>query len=313
MGIFDAVGGILSAVTGARSQAKALDTQQENLAFQRDIAERILDAQLGTTIDANGNIVTYDEATNTFKTIPSEMTQEILGAQNTELLRQLTEDAGRRRIEFQRNFDLRTDTGNVADTALDAYEDAIANPQRREEIEGVLLERALRGIAQEFDKTRGAVARQAVRSGSTTGDRQLGELSRQQAEAARDAALEATAQSFGLTEDVNNARFGRLGRAFEGLAGRASNLDNVPINFSNAAEALGTTLDRRATGATGAGQVASSGVGNAFNNLSAYQNRQESALPGIVTGIGAALPSIQGLFKKEDTFGDRQVGNRSTG
>jgi len=304
--------GIAGAVSGARSQDRAADTAEQGLALQTELGRRILDAQLADRIDAQGNAVVYNEEENVWEVIPAETTRQVLGAQQEEILRQLTEDAGRRRQDEMADFAARADARSGADTALTQLMGALQNPLDRSTVEGVLHAQAIQDIDDAFEDTRNAVTRQGLRSGtSSTGI--ITDLAREQAEATSKAGVDAAARSFGLTENINDARTGGPGRIFSALSQRASPR-SVPVNFSSANENLSGQVGDMSRASIGAGQVGSSGLSSGTSQLGNIQMNQESAIPGILEGISGLatsldLPSFFG-GGQDRNLRNRQLGNR---
>lgn len=312
MGWLDSIGDILGgagsiwgAISGSNAQSEANDMARRNLAYQQELSKRLLDAQLGTTYDARGNKIWYDEATKTWRTEPSAMTQQLLDASDAEMLAQLTGDAGIRRAGLQQNALQRSAEGQAANSLLDQY--MAPSPNTREGIAGVLAQRALSGVNDAYSDIQHGVSTQALRSG-TSGSNILAGLAKQRAKDSSNALLDAEAQSYGVYDQAEGNRANRLLTGYNTMAGRASNIDNIQFQPTTLGETLASQQANKASGATGAGQIGAYGVGNAYQNLS-NPSQYGSMWPGILAGAGGLVNDLAGLW---DT--DRKAkGNTTTG
>lgn len=308
-GIIGGVGGLLGGLFGDDANEEAAGVARQNLKFQREIANRILDAQLGSFVDARGNTVRYDPATKTWTTDVTPITQSLIEAGDAEQLQRLTSDAALRRSGMGANATRRADEGALADALLDQF--GGPSPYSRESLEGLLSKSAMFGIDDAYDGVIQDFSRQALRTGSTGTGTTLAGLASQRAKDTSRALTDAQLQAYGLYEDLEGKRSGRLGNSYNMMASRASNYADVPFQPSPIADALSGTMTDRSRAALGAGQVASSGVGNAYGAL-ANPDLYQSGIPGMVTAAGGILADL-GLFdstKYNDTAQSKTIGNK---
>lgn len=284
------IGSIFGAVTGASAQNKANKVAASNQAFQNQLAQQMLDAQLGKTVDARGNVVEWDPETKTWTTTPSPMTAALIGAGDAEQYRQLTDDAALRRSGLQTNASLRAEAAPVAQQFLG---DLGAGPQYdRATLAGLLGERASRGVADAYENTTQDLSRQMLRSGTGAGS-VFADLGRQRAKDTSNALLDAELQSYGLYDQLEGNRLSRAATGFNTAGGFATNLDNIPFNPTTLADTLTNQQGSQRTASIGAGQVAGQTTNAAAAPLMSA-SRYTSPVPSLLAGLGGLYNDVWG-------------------
>lgn len=113
-----AAAGLISNLVG---NSNATSTAANNLQFQRDQAANSNRLATATKVDANGNSLVYDPATNTWKDNLTPLQQAIQNAGQSEQLKTLTTDAAQNRQLAKRNQQYSLDAGTPYNTAIQNY------------------------------------------------------------------------------------------------------------------------------------------------------------------------------------------------
>lgn len=228
-----ATGGIISALLGRNAQADAISRQTNEDALQRLLAERIYAAQTAPQVDARGNRVEYIPGVGWIAT-PSSLTRQNILAGDQEQLNQFI-DAGRERRGAQQEDVRRMQAGLGADALLD---EITRGPETsREGIRSVLANRNRGAVNRAYDKTVGATATQALRSGASNAGEVLNSLSRQRGEAVRGAEAGTDQEARAAFGDLQNERANK-GNLFALLSQRAQGGGIRPRGPSSAATEL---------------------------------------------------------------------------
>lgn len=123
-----ALGGV-QALMSLQNMMNSSSLASQNLAFQRQQADKQERLSQATRVDAYGNKQYYDPASNTWKTQLSPMQQAIQDAGQTEQYRSLTEDAQRNRQARKRQSDAASDAVSPFNQAVTEY---LNNPVQSE-------------------------------------------------------------------------------------------------------------------------------------------------------------------------------------
>lgn len=287
-----------SALLGSSAQKKALRLQAEEAARQNLIdqkqlalAERMIDLGLATQIDAQGNVTTYDEATNTWKVIPSEKQAQLQAASDDELLRQLNIDAPMARGEALRNSAMRGREASVADGQLADIQSTLAGRGR---VDPNAVGSQLRMARQQavntgFDEVGRALSTMNLRSGAT-GAGQAAQLGRARAQALAQTMGVPDLEGLQFAEGINASRLADKINNYGAIASRASNAQGFSFSPSSVAPSLANALQSARQGATGAFGTATSGINAAG---------QPNQVPGVYNPaplVGAIGDTAANLF-----------------
>ena len=302
--IASGIGSVLGGIGGSRSQDRAAETQARELRRQNQLAERLMDAQLADVITPRGDRVIFDEDRGEWSHDLTDMTRRLLEATDQEELARLTGDADIRRAGLEQNFARRGDEGQAADTYLRQLQQE--SPYDRERLQHLLADRAMSGIGDAYDTVSRNLTTQALRSGASGGSRIMENLAQQRGQDTADALRDAELQSFGMFEDLEGQRTGRLGNLYNTLASRASNFEDTPFQPTQIPGQLQQTGQGMRSGTIGAGQIASSGPANAAAQLAQRQSQQMPASAGLFAGLGGLVQDAGGLM---NTLQNRRQGD----
>lgn len=277
--IASGIGSIADLFNGGSSK-DTLDLQKRLLKFEKN---------MGTAgqMDARGNQVVYDKATNTWKVIPSATTKQLLGASDAEQLQQLTHDLPNQRAEQDA---IRTDRGgdrSIADTLSRRIIDR--NPMTPDQLEALLFSTSSRAAKQQYDLERNDIATKALRTSQSDTSPQM-VLGRQEAETMANLAAQAKLDALTKSDTINSNRGNTAINQYTTMANMGRNTGNVPFNPSN----LGTGLDALLSGDKS--QAINSGYGqsNAINGIA--QAGQQPYYQTIGGNIGDLLSGITSLI-----------------
>lgn len=305
-GAIAGIGSIGAALIGNSTQKKALKLQAQESARQGIIdekqlalTERMIEIGLATQIDAQGNITTYDEATNTWKVVPSEVQQQILNSTNDEVLRQLAVDAPLARGELLRESGRRAREGGVADGMLEDVKDNLKGVGQRKEgnIAGLLRSSRERAVNQGFDEIGANVATQALRSGSD-GAGAAASLAKARAQAIAQTMGNPELEAMGITDDLNSNRTASTMNNYGAMAGRAANIGGF-----SPPQSIAPTLNASLATSRGANINAMNTGVQSLSNLG-----QENKVPGVYNPaglVGAITDTAGSLFK---SYADSRIG-----
>lgn len=287
---------VLGGLLGSSAQKKQLKLQaqeaaRQNLISQKqlELSERMIELGLATQIDAQGNITTYDEATNTWKVIPSEKQAQLMAAADDEILRSFNYDAPMARGESLRNSMRRAREGSVADGMLSQVTDANSNQVSGNALAGALRASRTQAVNQGFDDVGNAVATQALRSGAN------GAGAATQLAKARSQALATTMgvpeiEGIQLGDDINASRQSNAINNYSAMATRASNKEG----FSPGTSSVAPTLNGALSQARSAGQYGTSAAASSVAN--AGRPIQQPGVYNPAPLIGAIGNSAADLF-----------------
>lgn len=273
-------GGLLgSSAQKQQLKLQAQEAARQNLIDQRqlELAERMIEIGLATQVDAQGNITTYDEATNTWKVIPSAVQQQLINASNDEILRQFNYDAPMARGEALRNSARRAREGTVADGLLQDVQDSAAGAGKRNssDIAGMLRTSRTNAVNQGFDEVGASVGTQALRSGSN-GAGAAAQLAAARARAIAQVMGTPELEGIQMADDLNANKDANKINNYGALASRATASDGFAPTGS-VAPALNESLQRLRSGGQNALQAAASGIANAG---------QPNSVPGVYNPAG---------------------------
>lgn len=302
---------ILGTLSGYSSQRKQLNLQKEQLALQKQVAadqkalsDRMIQLGLATQIDAQGNVTVYDEASNSWKVIPSEMTKQLMSASNTEELMRLTQDAPMARGENIMAARRRAMEGSTADTLMLQAQDKIAG---RTGLQPGAIEAALRlartqAVNQGFDQTRADLATQALRSGSAGMESMGGRLAKARAQALASTMGVPFVEGLQLERDLEAQGIGNNINNYAAMASRASGAPGFAFTPSNAGAQLTQALAQQrgaSASSINAGGNMLNAQGNTINSLQlpnyAGMNNPWADLTGL---LSTYKDDINSMFKK---------------
>lgn len=255
------------------------------------LAERMIEIGLATQIDAQGNITSYDQATNTWKVVPTEVTSQLINASNDEILRQFNYDAPMARGEAMRNSARRAREGDVADGMLADTKSALQGVGQRKagDIAGMLRSSREQAVNQGFDEVGASVATQALRSGAN-GAGAAAQLAKARAQAIAQTMGTPELEGIQLADDLNTTKIGNKLNNYSAVAGRAAQADGFSAPGS-VAPALNQTLQSLRSGANGALGQAGNGLANAG------QANGVPTVPNSAGLVGALNNAGQDLFR----------------
>jgi hypothetical protein len=327
---------IYGALSSANAQEEAAQQRGQFNELALETQERMLDAQLGKRIDAQGNVVQYDEESNTWRVIPSPTTQDIIEAQQAETLTQLTEDAARNRRAAERQEDLsqaampelmaqideagdqRATRGRARDMT-EAQMSQLQQPDQytRAGIEGVLTNAATAGIDESFDSAENAAARTLARTGAPSSNT-FDEMARERGEALANARSRAAAQALGMAPDLNTQEDANVRSNLSSVGSLAQGNPPVPqgnptmrVSGSNAAGSLSNALTRRMQGAQGAAGGLSETALTAAGQPGVANTGLNTA--GAIAGGGALLQDLSNILSQGQDNGSLIPQNRTRG
>ena len=318
------VGGIASAILGARAQNNAAAynyaAQQANAAradnerfLQQLMADRIYRTQIAPTTNARGDRVEYIPGVG-WITTPSDTTRGLISASDTEQRRRLIDDPAMMRRGIQENERSRLSEGDQAD----AYLQQLRDPSQvdRGALRDILFQRAVAGSNEGYDRAQEQAATSAMRRGLPVADT-VNRLAGSRADAQAGAALESdiqarsAAQTLNAQDQQNNANLYNL------FATRAANVSSAPFAPTNITNELSQGLGAQRGGASNAGLSVVSAAGRPGGRYEQIQPNFGNAL-----AIGSSADALGGfanqLYQQQqyndliDLMQQRRVGNTST-
>lgn len=281
--IASGIGSIADLFGGSSNADDMAKMQKKLLKFEK---------QMGTAgqVDARGNQVVYDKATNTWRVIPTDQTKQLLGASDAEQLQQFQHDLPNQRAE---NDAIRTDRGgdrSIADTLARRIIDP--NPMTPDMLESLLFTTGSRAAKQQYDLERGDISRQALRS-SQSAESPMMVLGQKEADTMGNIAAQSKLDALLKSDAINQGRTNNNINAFQTMAASGRNTGNVPFNPST----LGTGLDAMLSGDkgqainSGYGQSnAIAGYGNAINSNPYQYETLGTNIGSLLSGIGSLMP-----------------------
>jgi hypothetical protein len=229
---------------------------------QLELAERMIELGLATQVDAQGNITTYDEATNTWKVIPAPKQAQLMQAADDELLRAFNYDAPMARGENLRNSARRAREGVVADGMLKRVQDASSNQVKGNDLAATLRGARAGAVNASFDSIGNDIATQSLRSGAT-GAGAASQLAKARAQAMAQMMGNPELEGMQLADDINASRQGNAINNYSAMATRASNAQGFSPGTSSVAPTLNAALQSARNGAQTGAQGAAVGTANA--------------------------------------------------
>lgn len=317
LGIASAAGSLMGGIgslLGGNKQAKAakkqLELQRDQFAFDRDMSNRMMDAQLGKQTDPYGNTIEYDPVAKEWRSVFAPDVKRLADASLLEETMRARYDMPLQRSQRDTNADRRSDESSAADTYLRQL--MSPSPYSAQGITNNLKASALSGIDDAYRGTTETASRQALRSGSG-GAQLIGQIGRDRSRETSQALRDAEIQGLEAFEGLERSRTARLADPYNMLAGRASNIADIPFAPESMGTELATALKTRSAqapyGMAMAGNLASKNIAG-LNAALGAQGRT-SPLPGqleaIGTMLGTTLPDI--VKTLGPMFSNRQVGN----
>lgn len=187
-----------------QQQQQKLSLQQ--LLEQRRIAQQQYELQTAGQTDARGNRVYYVPGVG-WQTEATPTTRALLGAEDTEKLQQLRQDAPLRREALQRS----ARQGRALEPATDAAIARLSGP--RTDPKAFAADYAMnagRAAQRGLDDTIEAVGRTAVRTGNTSNTRALSDLARERSRGTQDAITQGILQGRTAGENLRTSEDNRL-------------------------------------------------------------------------------------------------------
>ena len=335
--IISAVAAVGSAVAGSVAQKRAQDQQdqalgienqgltnaQSNAQVQRELSQRIMDAQFGTMVDAQGNTISYDPGSHTWRASLSPTAQALQGAAQNEEYRRNTTDADMIRSQLVSNYRRTQSASNVAEALLRQLQ--LPDQYTRQGVTGVLDNAALTGIDRSFDLSEANALAQNSREGnSTSSGPLLAEMARARSDRVSQAMAQDASQGLQLAPQLNTqakqAIIDRLGSAVS--MATAPNPTQPAVNDSVGSQ-VSSELASRAGGVNGAGytagmltQGATSGVnqatataGSGSLTASAQPNYgQALGIRGAVSGVGSLAQMLANYAQKNGWLSSETTG-----
>lgn len=329
-----AIAALIGAGTGAiglatannRAPQQAFDTNEaalvdsrNNAAYVKALNALAIQQSRAGFQDSQGGSITYDPATNTWRTT--------LGPQQDAAQKsQLAATIGRNTTDMdmaRRANELASRRGLSADLATGPALAAIENyqPITGTQLSGLLGTKAAFANNEAFRPLIQDTVRQASRTGTAAGPA-LADIGRQAATEARKGAMDSVIGGYTGAADINKGNLDNLRSTYATLAGRADpsfQFPGIAADDSNKTlAAIAADRAKTASGVTtGAGYVANQaqGLSNAASNQVAgsvpQSNQTGLALKGIgdilgsdkLTGANGALATIYNKIKNSGGFG----------
>lgn len=306
--ILSGVGAVASPIItlfGQRGQQQQAAVQaalmQRQLEQQQRIADQQYRLQTAGTRNARGDTTRFVEGVGWVEDLgPSSRAMQ--GASDKEYLLRTGEDANRAREGRRQNFARRQEESSAADTLLRDYRN-VQGPSRAG-VEANLAERNLAAVNDPLDDTRQAVQMQALRSGSGA-SHVLDALAQRGRLGTRSALAEARVQAPSVYEEtVSGARGNKLNQ-YNLLAGRASNIDDVPFEPSGVTDALSMRADRARALAPQFGNAASLALARGGAGVADALKFQTATQPNYGLAAGSLFAGLEtlgrGLFDEKRT------------
>jgi hypothetical protein len=198
--------------------ANELAIQKEQLALQKELQRR----GIATQVDANGNVTSYDEASNSWKTVLSPTQQRLQTLSDAEQIAQLTTDAPMSRLESIVNATRRSKEGTTADGIRASLSDSLVNPVRGSDLASSLRLSREKAVNQGFDDVSRSIGTQALRSGASGGSALAASLAKQRAQAIAQTIGNPDIEGMQAAAEMNSNKRSELGNLYNVMASRAS-------------------------------------------------------------------------------------------
>lgn len=301
------LGGLLGN-SAAKKQYKlaAQEAARQGLidARQLELTERMIELGLATQIDAQGNVTTYDEATNTWRVIPSATQAQLQAASDQEILRQFNVDAPLNRGEALKNAVMRAREGDTSAGMLEDVQDqarGVGLKTAPEIASNLRLSRA-EAINAGFDDVANALQTHALRTGGPSGSA-ASALAKARVRALMEGMGNPDLEGYSQAEELNGAKRANSLNMYNTLAARASGQPGFSAPVVNNSALNSAMLNARngatSTFAQGANSLATLGqpnqvptvynpaslissIGNSLGDL--YKVYSESKKPPTNTG-----------------------------
>lgn len=254
--------GTVAGLLGQRSANKAaqaqLDLAYKQLYLQQRLARLQEEMARAGSVDARGNVVEYVPGVGWVER-PSERTQRLMDASDTEELLRLTQDAVQDRLRREAAFPRRMQEESAADARLREF--TSTSGRSRDAIEAALLEAGMAEVDDPIRDMRANVALQALREGSNAGNI-LARLAREGARGRRSAIARARLEADGMYSAERGGRDQTLLAPYDLLSGKADTPTGMSsFSPNNIADGMGAR-------ALNAGKNASSSLYGAAISLS---------------------------------------------
>lgn len=286
------IGSVLSGAGSIFDIFNSNDTAQNQLDQEKQHQDFLDKLAVANRTDARGNQLVYDPKTNTFKTVLTPASKQLVNASDTEELQRLMHDLPSQRQGRDVNATSRSKENQTADDLLNQIN--TFHKITPEELRGEMATLGARGIKEGYDKVSGDVSAQALRSG-TSGAGLLDQLSRSYARDLGTNNMQADLQSKTSAAGVNNANLGPLFDEYNMMRSRASNVGDVPYAPENVSQGFDGILGSAAGQAGNLSNAANSAtnVGTAGVLKSQLNAGQDLGLnvSDLLAGIGTLLPS----------------------
>jgi len=272
--------GLLGVFAGNKQQEMQAELAREQLAFEKQnalqqqmVQQLVNQRAVAGTSDSMGTSVTYDPATNTWKTQLGALPQAATEAATRAGIEQNTRDRARTELANEVAMQRATQAGPAADAA--ARDVASFRPMRGDELTGLLTDQAVTAARQAYDPLRADVLRSTARTGTAAGP-VLAELGRSEAANLRNSLIDAQVQGMTGVGNINQQRLGNLvnrASAAQGLA--TPNITTPPI--------AGDPTSNLLTQLTG--QRAGSVAGQTSSGMFGANQAVAGTAPGFAAGI----------------------------
>lgn len=284
-------GKIIGSLLGRKSakrkaKAEKAEADRQFGLSQRELALAEEQAQLARAgqIDANGNRIIYDPATNTWKTELTPEQRRLLDASNLEEQRTLTYDAPAARAEAMRQRSARQQQGDIAQGLEASLVDEIAG---RGQLSAPQIAASLRrsraaATGRGFDEVKNSVATMATRTGGDQ-SRTLTSLARARGQAIAESTGNPDLEARELAENINATRVNNRRGAYESLSDRANSGGGFNFTPSGTPTLLTQSMLNRQ-------QIGQSGLTQAQRGVSLA--RQPIAQPGIYNNDGRLFSAL---------------------
>jgi len=289
------------------AQQQALSQQQQNL------AEKMAQLGLATTVDGNGNITAYDPATNTWRTILAPEQQALQNLSDQELKQALSIDAPVNRTENLINAIRRSREGSTADGMLLGIQDQLKGTTA---VRGADLASSLRlsrekAVNDGFDTISNNLGTQALRSGITSGGALAGALAKQRSQTLAQTMGNPDLEGIQLADEINQSRTGNSFNLYNAMAGRAAGAPIQSFNPVGISQQLTNSLNTSRSAA----QLGAGGAGSLYNSASSIL--KGNTLPDYASTSGSsifsAISNLLGSGALNGVFGDRSAKSSSGG
>jgi len=308
-----AAGAIGSSLINKKSADKQAGMSAEELAFQRDAFNRQFAADTDPVTDSYGTKTTYVPGEG-WRTVPGPLIQPVITGGAIEQRNQL-DDAQRARTEGLSAALRRRQEGQVADQYL-AQLGAGSPYGSPEQFVSALRSSKRADINDAYDGVVKNALRQNLRAGGgpSSSANIIAKVGQRKAQDFAKAGTDALVEGNQAYEGLEGARTARLGNVYGALAGRATNVNNVPfaptqLDGSGLAYARANGQQANPYGSAVASSLAQKGVGAQGSANSALADKLGIAGAGIYSAI---FPKRSTGDQTTDMFSDGYGGNVST-